>query len=79
MVKTDSDVIIEKCVRNSGGVLAVNNEENNIVLQSHHDKFLISFWFCVDRNSLFQIRESSKKMKNNKASGPSSLVSEMLP
>lgn len=61
MVKTDSDVIIEQFVRNNGGVLAVSNEEKSIVLQSHHDKFLISFDFAWIGIVCFRLESQARR------------------
>ena len=40
MVKTNQDIIREKCIRNDDGMYVVNDEDKKIVYKSFHEKLL---------------------------------------
>ena len=40
MVKTNQDIIREKCIRNDDGMYVVNDEDKKVVYKSFHEKLL---------------------------------------
>ena len=54
MVKTNQDIIGEKCIRNNDGVLAVSHEGKKIAWKSYHEK-LLNTALALNKNSFSQI------------------------
>ena len=83
-------IICKQCIRNDDGVLAVSYERKNMTCKSYHERLFntdcmgyrnnfrhtISSVLCI--KDKYIVRKLVIKMKNGKATGPSSLVSEMV-
>lgn len=92
MVKTNQGIIGEQCKISYIYVLAVKDKYTKIARKGHYEK-LLNTEFEQDRNTLFQadivsdipsliekdmVRESVSTMENEKATGASGVMSEMV-
>ena len=92
MMKTNQDVIGEKCVRNDRNELAITDKEKLIAWREHYEK-LLNEEFDWDKDNLIfndpiigpepqfnseMVRKALSKMKSGKAAGTSGVVAEML-
>jgi hypothetical protein len=92
MVRKGKDVVGGGCVKDSGGKIVVEDGELLEVWRAHYDK-IANEEFSWDKKTLTEVgvrsgpcewlsqeevRKSIAKMKCNKASGPSEVVSDML-
>ena len=93
ILKTCQDITGEQCLRNDDSVLVAGDEDMKIAWKNYHAK-LLNTYFVWDRNSwsrladtassiphlidMDMVRVSISKMKNRKAAGPSTVVSEMI-
>ena len=92
MDKTNQDVVGEKCVRNDAGELSLSDEEKMKAWVEHYAR-LLNVEFEWESNLLPEvapvegppppvtkdlIRKALRKMKCDKAAGPSGIIAEML-
>ena len=92
MVRTNQDVVGEKCIRNDAGILSLSDDEKMKAWVEHYAR-LLNVEFDWPSESLPDlppiagppppvttklVRDALKKMKSGKAAGPSGIIAEML-